>query len=79
MAAAEAGAAMATDGVDLVDEDDARRVSLALLEQIAHAAGTDADEHLDEIRAGHREERPARFAGDGPGKQGFPGSRRTDQ
>src|SRR5207248_1522007 len=34
----EAGAAMASDGVDLVDEDDARRVLLALLEEVAHAA-----------------------------------------
>ena len=36
--AAEPRAAMAADGVDLVDEDDARRVALALLEEIAHAA-----------------------------------------
>ncbi len=48
---AEAGAAVATDGVDLVDEDDARRVLLALLEQVADAARADADEHLDEVRA----------------------------
>ena len=38
VAAAEAGAAMAADGVNLVDEDDAGRVLLALLEQVAHAA-----------------------------------------
>ena len=49
VAAAKASAAMATDGVDLVDEDDARRVLLALLEQIADARGADADEHLDEV------------------------------
>ena len=36
--AAEAGAAVTTDGVDLVDEDDAGRVLLALLEQVADAA-----------------------------------------
>ena len=35
--AAEAGAAMTADGVDLVDEDDAGRVLLALFEQVAHA------------------------------------------
>ena len=35
--AAEAGAAVAADGVDLVDEDDAGRVLLALLEQVADA------------------------------------------
>jgi energy-converting hydrogenase Eha subunit H len=35
--AAEAGAAMTADRVDFVDEDDAGRVLLALLEQVAHA------------------------------------------
>ena len=49
--AAEARAAVTADGVDLVDEDDAGRVLLALLEEVAHAAGADADEHLDEVRA----------------------------
>jgi len=34
--AAEAGATMAADGVDLVDEDDARRLLLGLLEHVAH-------------------------------------------
>src|SRR5438046_477770 len=34
---AETGTAMATDGVDLVDEDDRRAVGLGLLEQVAHA------------------------------------------
>ena len=57
VAAAEAGAAMAADGVDFIDEDDAGRVLLALLEQVAHARRADADEHLDEVRAADREER----------------------
>ena len=51
VAAAEAGAAVAPDGVDLVHEDDARRVLLGLLEQVAHARGAHADEHLDEVGA----------------------------
>src|SRR5207247_11098342 len=63
--AAEARAAVTADGVDFVDEDDARRVLLALLEQIANAAGADADEHLDEVRSADREERHVCFAGDG--------------
>ena len=37
VSAAETRAAMATDGVNLVNKDDARRVLLALLEKIAHA------------------------------------------
>ena len=51
--------------VQLVDEDDARRFLLRLLEQIAYARGAHADEHLDEVRAADREERNARFARDG--------------
>ena len=77
--AAKAGAAMAADGVDLVDEDDARRVCLALLEQIAHAARADADEHLDEVGTRHREERTAGLAGDRLREQRLAGARRTDE
>ena len=46
---------MATDGIDLVDEDDAGRTLLALLEEIAHARCAHADEHLDEVGAGDGE------------------------
>ncbi len=35
IAAAEAGAAMAADGVDFVDEDDAGRILLGLVEHVA--------------------------------------------
>src|SRR6266849_3166790 len=63
--AAEARAAVAPDGVDLVDEDDAGGVLLPLHEEIAHARGADADEHLDEVRARDGEEGHARLAGDG--------------
>jgi hypothetical protein len=38
VAAAQAGATLAADGVDFVDEDDAGRVLLGLLEHVAHAA-----------------------------------------
>ena len=75
VAAAEAGAAMAADRVDLVDEDDAGRVLLALLEQVADARGADADEHLDEVRAADREERHVGLAGDGAREQRLAGAR----
>ena len=79
VSAAEAGAAMAADGVDFVDEDDAGGVLLALLEEVADAACADADEHLDEVGAGDGEERHVGFAGDGAGQQGLAGSRRSDE
>ena len=79
VAAAEAGAAMAADRVDFVDEDDAGRVLLGLLEHVAHAAGADADEHLDEVGAGNGEERHVGFAGDGARDQRLAGAGRADQ
>ena len=77
--AADAVAAMAADRVDFVDENDAGRGFLALLEHVAHAAGADADEHLDEVRAADGKERHVRFAGDGAGEQGLAGAGRADQ
>ena len=74
--AAEAGAAMAADRVDLVHEDDAGAVLLGLLEEVAHAGGAHADEHLDEVRAGDREERHARLTRDRAGQQGLAGAGR---
>ena len=79
VAAAQAGAAMAADGVDLVDEDDAGLVLLGLLEQVAHPAGADAHEHLHEVRAGDAEERHAGLAGHGPGQQGLAGAGRAER
>ena len=79
VAAAKAGAAMAADGVDLVDEDDAGRVLLRLLEHVADPRRADTDEHLDEVRTGNGEERHIRFARDGARQQRLAGSRRSDQ
>src|ERR1022692_2468498 len=79
VSAAQARAAMAADGVDFVDEDDAGSVLLALLEQVAHAAGAYAHEHLHEVRTGDGEERHAGLAGDGARQQRLAGAWRADQ
>ncbi len=79
VAPTQTGAAVAPDRIDLVDEDDARRILLALLEHVAHPAGTNADKHLDKVRTGDREERHIRFAGNGASEQGLAGARRADQ
>jgi hypothetical protein len=79
IAAAKAGATMAADGVDFVDEDDARRVLLGLLEHVAHAGCADADEHFDEIRTGNREEGHIGFAGDRTRRQRLAGAGRADE
>ena len=79
IAAAEAGAAMTADRVDFVDEDDAGRVLLGLLEHVAHAAGADADEHFDEVRTRDGEERHVGFARDRARDQRLAGAGRADQ
>ena len=47
---------------------------LGLLEHVAHARGTDADEHLDEIGTGDGEERHLGFARNGLGQQRLTGT-----
>src|SRR5450756_155077 len=64
------GTAMTADRVDFIDEDDARRVLLGLLEHVAHAARADADEHFHEVRTRNGEERHVGFARDRARDQG---------
>ena len=75
VAAAQAGAALAADRVDFVDEHDAGRVFLRLLEHVAHARRAHADEHLDEVGARDREERHLGLAGDRLREQRLAGAR----
>src|SRR5712691_6582108 len=78
VATAKAGAALAADGVDLVDEDDAGRVLLGLVEQVTHARGADADEHLDELGARDAEEGHTGLPGHGLGEQRLARAGRSD-
>ena len=79
VAAAQARTAVPPDRVDLVDEDDAGRMLLGLLEHVADAGRADAHEHLDEVRARDREERDVGLAGDRAREQGLAGAGRPDQ
>ena len=79
VATAEPGAPLAADGVDLIDEDDAGGVLLGLLEEVAHPAGADTDEHLDELGTGDREEGHTGLPRDGLGEQGLAGAGRAHQ
>ena len=65
--------------VELVDEDDARRLGFGLREQIAHPRRADADEHLDELGAAQAEERHLGLAGHRARQQRLAGARRPDQ
>ena len=79
MSAAQTGAALTADRIDLVDEDDAGGGLLGLLEEVTHARGADAHEHLDEVGAGDREERHARLARHGLGQERLARARRADE
>src|ERR1700680_564176 len=70
---------MAANGINFVDEDDAGSILLALLKQIANAAGTYADKHFHEIRTRDGKEGNVCFAGDRACKQSFTRSRRSYQ
>ena len=79
VAATESGAPLASDGVDLVDEDDGRRLLASSGKEIADPAGTDADEHLHEVRTADRHERHAGLTSHGTGQKGLAGARRAHQ
>ena len=74
--APQARATHSPNSVNLVDEDDARRVALRLLEQVPDAGGAHTDEHLNELGAADGEERHACLAGDGTREQRLTGPRR---
>src|SRR5438132_4756958 len=76
---AESGAPLATNSVNFVDEDDARRAFAGFAEQIAHPTRPDADEHFYELGARDPEKWDACFTGHGARKEGLPRPRRTDQ
>ncbi len=77
--ASHARTPLAAHGVDFIQKDDAGGRFLGLLEEVAHAAGPDPDEHFDEIRTADADERDIGLAGDGLGEEGFPGAGRAHQ
>src|SRR5436190_2016312 len=77
--AEDARVAALADRVELVDEDDRGRLRRRLLEEVAHARGSDADEHLDELGTREREERNAGLARDGARQERLACSGRTDE
>ena len=79
IAAESARRATAPEGVEFVNEDDARRGLSRLFKEIANPCGANAHKHLHEFGSGNREERDARFARHGAGEQGFAGPRRPHQ
>ena len=79
IATAQASATLATDGVNLVNKNDARCVFLGIIEHVSYAGCTHADKHFNEIGTRNREKRNLCFARNTFGKQGFSGARRANQ
>jgi hypothetical protein len=79
VAPANAGPPLPAHRVDLVDEDDAGRILLGLLEEIPHARGAHPDKHFHKLRAGQAKERHSCLAGNGLGQKGFARPRRPHQ
>ena len=77
--AAKACASVASDGVDLVDEDDRSGRFAGGFKQIAHTRSTDTDVHLHEIRARDRVERNTCLARNSLCKQGLTRAGRAHQ
>src|SRR3954447_8928219 len=71
-------AAMAAYRINFVDENNARRGFLSLLEHVADSRSTDADEHLDEIRAADGKKRHISFARDSTRQQRLAGAGRAN-
>ena len=68
-----------TDGINLVDEDNARCLRLGVVEQIADARGTHADKHFHEIGTRKAKERHVGLTSHRLGQQGLTSTRRAYQ
>src|ERR1700753_101315 len=73
------GTAGTAERIQLVDEDDRRRLLSRLFKQVAYPRGADTHKHLNELRAGNRKELDARLARDRPRQQRLDGARWADQ
>ena len=79
MTAAEAGATLAADRVNFVDENDCFPHATSLLEEISDSARADTDKHFHEVRTGDAEESNPCLTCDRSGEQGLAGSGWADE
>ena len=70
---------MTSNSVNFINKDDARRVLLSLLKQVADPRRADSYKHFYKIGTGDRKERNIRFTCDRSGQQGLARSRRPHQ
>ncbi len=70
---------MATDRINFVDKDDARRILLGLLKHVTNAARTNTYKHFHKVRTGDCEERYVGFPRDRAREQGLTGTGRANK
>mmetsp|Transcript_254 Transcript_254/g.544 ORF Transcript_254/g.544 Transcript_254/m.544 type:complete len:310 (-) Transcript_254:755-1684(-) len=73
----ETGTTLTTDGINLINENDAGGVLLRLTEDITDTGGTDTDKHLNELGTGDGNEGNTGLTGNGLGEEGLTGTGRT--
>ena len=79
VSAAQAGAALAADRVDLIDKHNAGCVLFGLLKQVAHAGSAHTHEHLHKIGTGNGVEGHAGLPRHRAGQKRLAGARRAHQ
>ena len=79
LVAQRVAAAAPANGVELVDEDDARGMTAGVAEHLTDARRTDAGIHLDEIGSARKQKRHVGFTGDRAREKRLAGARRSDQ
>ena len=79
VATGETGTTLTTDGIDLINENDAGSILLGLAEDVTDTGGTDTDEHLDELGTRDGDEGNAGLTRDGLGQEGLTGTGRSVQ
>ena len=68
---------LGSNGIELVNKDNARGATLSALEDIPQLGLTFTIELVDNLRAANGEKVGLGLVGHGPDKKGFPGPRRT--
>ncbi len=79
VSAAEAGAAVAADGIQFVDKDNTGSGVTGVFEHIADARSTDTDKHLHEVGTAGAVEGDAGFTGNSSGYQSLSGTGSADK
>ncbi len=79
VATAETRAALATHCINFINEDNAGRILLRVLEHVANTSRANTDEHFYEVGTGNGKERNLRFACNRFGEQRLTGTRRADK